>query len=1006
MRWAIMTGCLCSLGCFSACGSDSDPEQYTLTITITPTGKGRVFSLDGAVDCQATCTYEIKKGTSLSLQPEAGVDHTFSGWDPSAACGQAGACEITMNDDLALSAIFSKADPGGELDPAGDFDEDGLTNGDEQNTHGTSPWLEDTDGDGYSDYAELVTYGFDATNDPFKFNPLVADIPKIKINLVSPPGIRLNMTSTVSGSSTVTAGSSRETSTSVSNTSSTTNTSSVENKISRKRLSIGTRWGDHFYPNIGPNTYTQTTTEENSFSWSETQSTENTQAYNESLAITQEQGFSYQGGRLSMLVKVENSGNIAYTLRNLVLSAVQVNAWGEEIAIPIGNLGFDSQIGVFPETTLGPGDVRDTLVFDKDDMALETTLALLKDSRGLLLSASTYELTDANGIAFNHALTAVRAKTALVILDYGPGTGRSPEYHMVATNIDFNAPGVTLNKIFTNHLRIPYTTQSGLVSVRDVVADASKRKDWSVIHLYKDAGEARTAFFNTEVAAYDFEAIRLRAGDVLHLIFRDDEDDDGLGRREEFTYATDPTLADTDQDTIKDGAEFYGYPVLNLTLNDATVRSDPKKANTDNDAVSDGGEVTAQTDPSSRFPVKSSSGKDAEAQDAVADQAGNLFVVGYGEDLPSASGKDWWLKKLDPMGVEVWDLRFDAGADGGGGGFGNGGIARAVALSPTGELYVVGYHSLPYNVATQEYWWVKKLSAWDGVEITEGWNKGFDRNQDGCSDSALDVALDAAGSVYVVGYGTKLAGPTSGRDWWIKKFSPAGVEDTTQWNKVYDSENSSDEATAVVTDSEGNVYVGGHGTNLAGASSGKDWRIVKYNSSGDTLWVSSLDGGHNLADVITGMALDTAGDLYVSGYGTNLAGASSGLDAVIRKFSGADGSPVVGWEKIIYGQGSGGDVAYDVIVSDEDMVYQVGQTTQLGSGWFVRKYTTAGTEDTAARGLKLPSAASSTISSAQAIAKAPGGTFYVVGSEGLNPSVTPASWWLTKFYDLTLPPEE
>ena len=37
--------------------------------------------------------------------------------------------------------------------------------------------MPDTDGDGYTDYQEVVTYGFDPGSDPDRFNPRVADVP-------------------------------------------------------------------------------------------------------------------------------------------------------------------------------------------------------------------------------------------------------------------------------------------------------------------------------------------------------------------------------------------------------------------------------------------------------------------------------------------------------------------------------------------------------------------------------------------------------------------------------------------------------------------------------------------------------------------------------------------------------------------------------------------------------------------------------------------------------------
>jgi|GEM_PF-2098093 len=982
--------------------------MHQLTLTFGPDGDGRVFDSDGNVDCDDDCVVDIREGTVLTLQAEAGVDHKFDGW--TGACTGTDDCVVTIDADTDVGVAFSQGTTAEELSPSGDLDGDGLTNGEELNTYGTSPWLVDTDGDGYTDHEELVTYGFDATNDPFKFNPLVADVPKIRIHLVSPPGISLDMTSSVSGSTTVTAGSSRETSTEVSTSESTTNTTSVERSLSRSRASTGFAPLDYLTRNVGINKYKSKKTETESFSWSQTQSVENTQAYNESVAVTEEQGFTYEGGRLSMLVQVENSGNIAFTLDNLVLSATQQNAVGDAIEMPLGNLGFDAaEGGAFPQTTLGPGDVRDTLVFDKDDLDLQTTLALLKDSRGLNVSAASYELTDANGVAFNHALTEVRAKTALVIVDYGPGTGRAPEHHMVATNIVFSDPGVVLGDVFDGALHMPYATSDGLTGVRDVDGDVDSRQDWSVLHAYKDAGEDRLAFYNAAEMSFDFDAIELRAGDVLHLVFRDDADDDGLGAREEFLFGANTTLADTDDDGLSDGEEVYGVTVAGLTVNDAVLYTSPVAADTDDDGFDDADEIAAGGDPTSAFPRELASGGNAEALDVVTDAQGNAYVVGYGDDLPSANGRDWWLKKMRPDGEDVWDRRFDGGNDGDLAGYGHGGMARGVALSPTGDVYVVGYHSLGYNIATQEYWWIKKFNAATGDEITAGWDKDGYRDVNGANDSAHDVAVDAAGNVYVVGFASKLVNGSSGKDWWVRKFTADGTEATTGWNKSFSSAGTeSDEARAVVVDDAGNVYVGGFGVNLVSGTSSTDWRIVKYNSNGDVQWETTYDGAHGGADRIYDMALDSAGDLYVAGTGYGLAFQGSGTDGVVRKVDGGTGEVVAGWQHVIAGQAMGvGDVAEGITVDAEDNVYVAATRINQGSEWVVRKYDVDGVADPAVHSLTLPR--SYDLEYAKAISVAPGGVVFVVGNAGFIPPAgqgappqAPYTWWVETFYDVTL----
>jgi hypothetical protein len=90
------------------------------------------------------------------------------------------------------------------------------------------------------------------------------------------------------------------------------------------------------------------------------------------------------------------------------------------------------------------------------------------------------------------------------------------------------------------------------------------------------------------------------------------------------------------------------------------------------------------------------------------------------------------------------------------------------------------------------------------------------------------VAVDTNGNVYVVGYGTNIASSSSGNDWWIKKFSSSGVEDTSNWDKRIDGNSGEDFAYSVAVGSEGSAYVGGYGSNLVSSTSGSDWWVKKF----------------------------------------------------------------------------------------------------------------------------------------------------------------------------------
>jgi hypothetical protein len=162
-------------------------------------------------------------------------------------------------------------------------------------------------------------------------------------------------------------------------------------------------------------------------------------------------------------------------------------------------------------------------------------------------------------------------------------------------------------------------------------------------------------------------------------------------------------------------------------------------------------------------------------------------------------------------GSNLWsrDLSYDQGS--------GDDKALAGAVDSNGNLYVVGYHS-----SSDKNWMIKKFSR-RGVEDVTNWNK--DVGDPGVDEIARSVAVDGSNNIYVVG--SRWNG--ADWDWMIKKYSSAGVEDTS-WDMLINSGNGNDEALGVTTDSSSNVYVVGYGRNLAGGSSGEDVWLKKFQS--------------------------------------------------------------------------------------------------------------------------------------------------------------------------------
>jgi uncharacterized delta-60 repeat protein len=291
--------------------------------------------------------------------------------------------------------------------------------------------------------------------------------------------------------------------------------------------------------------------------------------------------------------------------------------------------------------------------------------------------------------------------------------------------------------------------------------------------------------------------------------------------------------------------------------------------------------------------------------DAVAmtvDAASNVYVTGHSSGQPF--GMDYLTVKYDPTGKEVWTARYD-GPDHGDD------FALAIAVDGAGNVYVTGYSfsaSGYYDYATAKY---------NGAGVQQ-WVQRYNGPQNS-AEVAYDIAVDAAGNVYVTGYGYASG---SSYDYLTIKYDGAGAQ---QWLQSYDGVGrSSDYATALQVDANGNVYVTGRSY---GSGSSYDYATLKYNSAGTQQWVQRYNGAGNGYDYALALAVDAAGNVYVTGYSV---GAGTAEDYATVKYNGAG---VEQWVQSYNGPGNSYDVASAIAVDAAGNVYVTGYTYSSGSSY-------------------------------------------------------------------------
>jgi len=305
----------------------------------------------------------------------------------------------------------------------------------------------------------------------------------------------------------------------------------------------------------------------------------------------------------------------------------------------------------------------------------------------------------------------------------------------------------------------------------------------------------------------------------------------------------------------------------------------------------------AKLDPNGRLLWNTFLGGPAlDSASAIAvDASGNVYIGGDSDDrqfLPDpkwgspvrtfTAGSDAFAAKLDTNGILLWNTFL------GGTGLE---LGWSIAVDRSGNVYMCGY-SAPYlNV----YPYSDPSWGWPVRSFTrEGYSDAFAAKLDmngillwntflggTGSDIATGIAVDGSGSVYVTGdsdarwgiirrrFLSSVRAYTAGDDGFVAKLDQNG---TLVWNTFLGG-TGYDQAWSIAVDGSNNVYVGGlysdatWGSPVRAYTEGHDVFAAKLDANGTLVWNTFLGGAGT--DMSGSIAVDTSGNVYMSGYSEN-----------------------------------------------------------------------------------------------------------------------------------------
>ena len=294
---------------------------------------------------------------------------------------------------------------------------------------------------------------------------------------------------------------------------------------------------------------------------------------------------------------------------------------------------------------------------------------------------------------------------------------------------------------------------------------------------------------------------------------------------------------------------------------------------------------------------------------AAVDALGDLLVLGGGACRVA--------KLAAAGGALLWNVSYASPS------------STVLALDGPGDVYVAGTSAGPGG---QDFNTLR-LSGTDGSVAWSAWAT----SPGNASDAPVAIAVGVAGDVAVSGTSGPAGSPTGDVDLLTARHgSDGGLGFAVLEQALLGTEDRPGIGPATAVDAAGNTYV----TGRANVDGDEDWATVKLGPDGTLLWSARYAGLPDSDDVPRALALDGAGNVYVTG---SSSGATSPTSRDFRtiKYAGADGSVL--WSVAFDGAFHGSDNAYALVVDAAGDAYVAGssQDSSTGSELRVVKYASA-----------------------------------------------------------------
>lgn len=492
---------------------------------------------------------------------------------------------------LYLSDPTNADSDGDSIDPTTGVANLLLFDGREVSVYGTSPRLDDTDGDNRSDRIEIMQDSTPA---------LVSNLPRPAIRIRNQSvSVYLNVEYEDGTNEDEQLGSSfgQEDASSLSRSDTISTTTTIERSAS---LTLGADVTASLPPSV---TVSASATvgvgfsfaQGNSATVDQTSTKTFSQQYQKLQTISRSKNIRTPSGTLNVGVTLANEGDVAFTISGVVISVFRQDPNNRTNLLPFASLELPER------RVLASGESQGEFALQKTITA-DLARQFLADPGALFFRVASFDIQNQFGQSAAFLTQTNQDRTAGVTIDFGDGT---VERSRVATNVRLNPngtpAGVTMKEVLgPRYLNVPYEVTEQ--------TDAARRKVLTKVRAVKTGGPGELRYWaiagrSSRGTQFDrsFEDIVLQKGDEIYLVWIEDKDKDGLWAREEYALGTSDAVVDTDGDKLGDFLEVKdGWKITSEGETGTYTKhvfSDPRLTDSDGDGLDDLQERTAGTDP-------------------------------------------------------------------------------------------------------------------------------------------------------------------------------------------------------------------------------------------------------------------------------------------------------------------------------------------------------------------------------------------------------------------------